>query len=179
MFYFAFGSDLDPEQMRIRCPEHQHVGIAVLRDHRLAFPRYSPLWGGGVASPQPAYGAEVWGVLFEISDQDLAALDAYKSFRVAQDPHNEFERKQTTVDLTRPEDGSIPRRVRAWLYEAHPSNASPPSARYLEAIVRGAKERGLPDEYVARLAALPVRAEEPASEAPAATGPPEGEPPPA
>jgi gamma-glutamylcyclotransferase (GGCT)/AIG2-like uncharacterized protein YtfP len=171
MFYFAFGSNLDPEQMRTRCPEHRAVGVAVLRDHRLAFPRFSRVWGGGVASPQLAHGHEVWGALHEISEQDLAALDAYESFRTPGDPHNRYERKQITVELVRTVDGSVPRRVRAWIYEAHPSNPSPPSQPYLDAILRGARHHRLPDEYIARLAALPVRSVEPeAAGAPAAEG---------
>ena len=41
MLYFAFGSNLDPDQMRARCPAHQVVGMAVLRDHKLIFPIFS------------------------------------------------------------------------------------------------------------------------------------------
>src|SRR5262245_26446365 len=50
MFYFAYGSNLDPEQMRERCPGHAVVGLAELRDHKLTFQLTSHDWGGGVAS---------------------------------------------------------------------------------------------------------------------------------
>src|SRR5438876_8293776 len=36
MLYFAYGSDLDPEEMKVCCPGHAVVGLAVLHDHRLA-----------------------------------------------------------------------------------------------------------------------------------------------
>ena len=38
MLYFAYGSDLDPAEMKAMCPEQHVVGLAVLPDHRLAFP---------------------------------------------------------------------------------------------------------------------------------------------
>ena len=52
----------------------------------------------------------------------------------------------------RADDGSIPRRLRAWCYVARPANAGPPSQRYLDAILEGAREYRLPDGYVAELA---------------------------
>ena len=69
MLYFAFGSNLDPEQMRERCPAHRQIGVAVLRDHKLVFPIFSESWGGGVASLQLSHGNDVWGVLHELSDR--------------------------------------------------------------------------------------------------------------
>ena len=69
MLYFAYASNLDPEQMKRRAPGSAVVGLAELRDHRVAFTQYSSTWGGGVASIQPAHGESVWGVLFEVNDE--------------------------------------------------------------------------------------------------------------
>jgi gamma-glutamylcyclotransferase (GGCT)/AIG2-like uncharacterized protein YtfP len=154
MLYFAYGSNLDPDQMRDRCPAHGVAGLAVLREHRLSFPLFSERWGGGVASVQLAHGRDVWGVLFELTDGDLAALDGYEGFRAPMDHHNVYDREQVWVELTRPDDGSIPRRVRAWIYLARPSNPMPPSRRYLDAILKGARHHRLPEDYVAALAAV-------------------------
>src|SRR4030095_9407406 len=41
MLYFAYGSDLDPAEMKAMCPGHHVVGLALLADHRLGFPLYS------------------------------------------------------------------------------------------------------------------------------------------
>jgi hypothetical protein len=159
MLYFAYGSNLNPDQMRVRAPGHQVVGMAVLREHRLAFPLYSNDWGGGVASIQPLHGGTVWGMLYEVSEEDLAVLDRYEGFRAAGDQHNLYDRLNMTVDVTRPDDGSVPRRVRAALYVARPSNPSPPSRRYLDTILAGARHHHLPEEYVTALANHPVLAE--------------------
>lgn len=154
MLYFAYGSNLDPQQMRARCPGEKIVGLAALRDHRLAFPLYSNRWGGGVASVQPAHADAVWGVLYELTESDLRELDEYEGFRAPGDQHNVYDREQITVELVRPDDGSIPRRVRAAAYVARPSNPSPPSRRYLDAILTGARHHRLPEEYVAKLSAI-------------------------
>ena len=152
MLYFAYGSNLNPEQMAQRCPDHTVVGLAALRDHKLAFPLTSHDWGGGVASVATAHGSTVWGVVFDLSDAHLAALDSYEGFQGPGDQHNLYDREGVYVDLTRPDDGSIPRRVRAQIYLARPSNPAPPSRRYLEAILAGARAHRLPEEYIAALA---------------------------
>ena len=154
MLYFAYGSNLNPAQMRERSPEHRVVGLAALREHRLVFPLYSNSWKGGVASVQPQHGGTVWGVLHEVSEADLRELDGHEGFRAAGDQHNVYDRVTMTVDLVRPDDGSVPRRVRADLYVARPSNASPPSRRYLDTVVQGARHHRLPEEYVAALTAV-------------------------
>jgi gamma-glutamylcyclotransferase (GGCT)/AIG2-like uncharacterized protein YtfP len=159
MLYFAYGSNLDPDQMRSRCPDHQVVGLAALREHRLTFPLYSNRWGGGVASVQLHHGETVWGVLHELIEKDLEALDGFEGFRGTGDQHNVYDRDQITVELVRPDDGSIPRRVRAGIYVARPSNPSPPSRRYLDVLVKGARHHRLPEEYIAKLSAVAVAPE--------------------
>ena len=151
MLYFAYGSNLDPGQMGSRCPGHRVVGLASLADHRLVFPRYSNSWGGGTASVQLAHGETVWGILYELTEAHLAALDEHEGFQEAGSQHNVHDREQMSVELVRPDDGSFPRRVLAAIYVARPSNPSPPSQRYLEAVLRGAEHHRLPDEYVEKL----------------------------
>lgn len=159
MLYFAYASNLDPEIMRALCPGHRVVGLAALSNHRLAFPRFSSDWGGGLAGPQLAHGDTVWGIVYDLTDADMAALDIKDGFRGSGDQHNDCDRETTTVELTRPDDDSIPRRLRPWIYAPRTSNPSPPSRRYLDAMLRGAKHHRLPDEYVARLAKIAVAGE--------------------
>ena len=136
------------------------VGLAVLPDHRLSFPLYSNYWEGGVAGLLHAHGEKVWGVLCELSEKDLAALDAHEGWQGPGNQHNLYERQTVTVELVRPEDGSAPRRVRAATYYPRVSNPSPPSRRYLDAILRGAEHHRLPEEYVERLRAIAVAGQE-------------------
>jgi len=156
MLYFAYGSNLDPEQMTRRCPGHSVVGLAELRDHKLTFPLTSHDWGGGVASVGVAHGESVWGVVYELTEADVAALDGYEGYKGTGDQHNVYDRDTASVQLVRADDGSFPRRLRASIYLARSANPSPPSRRYLEALVRGARHHRLPDDYVTRLAATAV-----------------------
>ena len=151
MLYFAYASNLDPQQMQERCPGHRVVGLASLHDHRIAFPRFSERWGGGTASPVHAHGQQIWGVVFDISDEQMAVLDSHEDFRSAGDQHNAYDRETVTVDVVRPDDGSVPRRVRAATYVARPSNPQPPSRRYMDAILRGAAHHRLPEDYIEAL----------------------------
>jgi gamma-glutamylcyclotransferase (GGCT)/AIG2-like uncharacterized protein YtfP len=163
MLYFAYASNLDPQQMQERCPGHLVVGLATLHDHRLVFPRFSPRWAGGTASVVHAHGQQVWGVVYEVTDEQLATLDSYEEFRSTGDQHNAYDRETVTVDVVRADDGSPPRRVRAATYFARPSNPQPPSRRYLDRILSGAAHHRLPEDYVEALRKTEV-AEEPAAE---------------
>src|SRR5262249_47980262 len=154
MLYFAYGSHLDPGEMQASCPGHRVVGVAVLHDHRLAFPLYSNRWEGGVAGLVHAHGEKVWGVLSELTEADLAALDEHEGWKGPGNQHNLYERETVTVELVHPVDGSAPRRVRAATYYPRVSNPSPPSSRYLETLVRGAQHHRLPEEYIERLRAI-------------------------
>lgn len=154
MLYFAFGSNMDPEQMGERCPEHAVIGLAALADHELSFPHFSQRWNGGVASPHLHHGATLWGVLYEVSEADLEALDGIEGFRGPGDEHNVYDRELVTVELVRADDGSFPRRVRAHAYFARPTKSSPPSRAYLDRLLRGARHHRLPEEYVESLTAV-------------------------
>ena len=159
MLYFAYGSNMNPDQMRSRAPGHHVAGLAALREHRLIFPLYSNTWGGGVSSIQLHHGETVWGVLYEVSEEEMGTLDGFEGYRGPGNQHNVYDREHVTVELVRPDDGSFPRRVRADLYVARPSNPSPPSRRYLDTLLAGAQHHHLPEEYIAKLSAVPVASE--------------------
>lgn len=73
---FAYGSNLDPDQMAERCPSARVEGTAFLLRHRLVFCGYSAYWKGAVANAVPANsGSSVPGVLYRVNAWDLAYLD--------------------------------------------------------------------------------------------------------
>jgi gamma-glutamylcyclotransferase (GGCT)/AIG2-like uncharacterized protein YtfP len=76
--YFAYGSNLDLAQMKIRCPSSELISKGSLSGYRLTFNRYSSGWGGGVADVIQGKGSEVWGLVFELSNSDLKRLDSYE-----------------------------------------------------------------------------------------------------
>jgi cation transport regulator ChaC len=145
MFYFAYGSNMHPGQMRKRCPGCSLVGAARLRDHRLAFSRPWAAWdGGGVADIQPSPGSVVEGVVWEITAAHRDALDQYEEYPTA------YTRKDVVVETL---EG---RTATAFAYFARPMGTYRPGRRYLQSLIDGAGAHGLSPEYVASLEAIPT-----------------------
>jgi cation transport regulator ChaC len=142
VLYFAYGSNMDPVQMRSRAPGARALGPARLPGWRLTFTRDSPGWGGGVGHIEPDPTDEVWGVLWEVTEEDLRSLDDYEGVDVGA-----YVRDRVTVS-------HAGREVEAIVYLAVPRGFKAPSRRYVEALVRGAEAHGLPPAYVGRLRAL-------------------------
>lgn len=142
--YFAYGSNLNWEQLQQRCPGARFVDLALLPDHRLAFTRASNYWGGGVADVVPTPGAQVWGVIYAVSRRCLTALDQYEGYQPGR-RYNAYRRLAAVV--WRRGDSSRPEKV--WLYQAVAMEAFiAPSRRYKEVIRQGAVSWGLPQSYI-------------------------------
>ena len=138
MFYFAYGSNMDHHQMLVeRCPGAKFTSAAELDRHCLIFDGYSASWAGAVANIDVADDEEVWGGLFEITEQHFNMLDEYEGCP------KYYTRKPIIVE--RADTGD---KVAAWTYyrEAHPTGL--PSHRYIDAVLRGAKDCCLPEDYV-------------------------------
>lgn len=73
--YFAYGSNMLTERLRARCPSAQPVGTALAANHALDFVKES-VDRSGKATLVRRDGVNRYGVLFEIDDRDLPALDA-------------------------------------------------------------------------------------------------------
>jgi gamma-glutamylcyclotransferase (GGCT)/AIG2-like uncharacterized protein YtfP len=133
--YFAYGSNMDEEQMQRRCPSAERIGIASLRDHELVFNRRGSYRPGGVASAVAARGERVYGVLWRISSSDLEHLDETEDT-------DAYRRRMETVHGL---DGSA---WRAFVYEAIPEGEFEPDEGYLELLITSAVKAGLPKPYV-------------------------------
>jgi gamma-glutamylcyclotransferase len=149
MLCFAYGSNMNWDQMRDRCRSAQFLGVASLRDHRLAFPRRSRERNCGVASAVTAERAEVWGVVYEVPDMEVAALDESEGFRPGRErDRNAYVREERHVYR----DGDEQRPLLVQVYFAHPQENPPrPSAEYKKLIVEGAEWWHLPSDYIDQL----------------------------
>jgi len=76
--YFAYGSNLDREQMRARCDTAELHTRAILREHALAFTGHSRRWAGPVATVVPSRNAIVEGLLYILGAADLRSLDRHE-----------------------------------------------------------------------------------------------------
>ena len=147
VLYFAYGSNLDFAQMKGRCPSARFAGVAKLPGRRLAFTRWSGGRKGAVADAVADPAGEVWGVVFEITAEDLEVLDRCEGFTPG-GSGNAYVREKCTVWL----DGEEQRPVQAEVYFAVPEeNPGLPSRDYRDQILRGARDWRLPPEYIARV----------------------------
>jgi gamma-glutamylcyclotransferase (GGCT)/AIG2-like uncharacterized protein YtfP len=72
MYYFAYGSNMNIEQMEYRCPGAIPLGAGILRDYTLVERRYADI--------DYQAGAFVHGVVWEISQDNLRWLDSYEGY---------------------------------------------------------------------------------------------------
>lgn len=129
--YFAYGSNMDVEQMAQRCPDAKKISVATLVDYRFA------INDQGVATVIPAPGVNTEGVLWSISPNDKATLDRYEGVKSG---HYVCACVQVTT-ATDP--------VKALVYLATSQRPGPARSGYMEKIVRAARsDHGLAETYV-------------------------------
>ncbi|MBS1691797.1 MAG: poly-gamma-glutamate hydrolase family protein [Actinobacteria bacterium] len=127
--YFAYGSNLCVQQMARRCPGAVLPRRARLSDHDWLINER------GVATVEPADGAEVHGVLWQLTDHDLATLDSAEGVPVR------YRRDRLVVHTdSGPSD--------AWVYIDHRVDPGAPRPGYLERIIDGALHHELPPRWV-------------------------------
>lgn len=152
MLYFAYGSNMNLQQMRERCPSARFAGVALLEDHKLAFTRKSVKRGCGVADAVREDGQKIWGVVYEIDDRDVGKLDVSEGYRPGREK-NSYRRHECLVLL----DGDKKRPLTANSYFGDPQPDPPlPNSEYKQLIVLGARHWHLPEEYVRDLEAIEV-----------------------
>ena len=76
-YYLAYGSNLNIEQMQMRCPLAKPVGSVLLEGYELLF---RGCWGAAVATVEPKAGSSVPCALWLITAQDERSLDCYEGF---------------------------------------------------------------------------------------------------
>lgn len=82
LYYFAYGSNMNKEQILARGVQHKVIAVAKLSNYQLAFFGYSKVWGGAVETVIPALGHEVWGVIYDLSSSERERLDDWQDVRL-------------------------------------------------------------------------------------------------
>lgn len=150
---FAYGSNMDFTQMCERCPSAVFVCIAMLKDHQLGFTRKSVKRGCGVADVIPAAGENVWGVVYDVTEADRAALDSREGFKpVRAENQNAYNRYPATVY---PNGEETPLTVDIYFAVPQP-NPPLPNQTYKDLIVNGARHWNLPIDYITQLEHIKV-----------------------
>ncbi len=154
--YFAYGSNMASSQMADRCPGAVCLGVARLPGYRLAFDAWSNRRGGLVADVLPAPGSDVWGVLWQVTDEHAEALDRYEGVARGQ-----YRREDVRVESAAGET------IEAFAYViCDPGEEGPTTDGYRALLLEGAREHGLPAGWVKAIEAVPTLPSRPSPPAP-------------
>ena len=141
--------------MRESCPGAQLIHTSARLDgYELDFRRLSKRWQGGACDIVASAGASVFGCVWALAEEEVAALDEREA--VGATPPGYRRLSVPVVAAGEP--------IAAFTYEV--VNKAPaaiaPAPDYARLIVEGARERGLPPEYqtqlIAKLLSLGVSA---------------------
>ena len=125
--YFAYGSNLNFEQMAYRCPEATVVGTAKLDGYELAFRR-------GFLTILPKEGASVEGLIWSVTDHDESQLDCYEGYPTFYDKET-----MTVTDA----DGA-PHEIMVYtMNEPYRDQLLPVSSRYNAVVLQGCLDAGI------------------------------------
>lgn len=155
MRYFAYGSNMCTGRLRRRVPSAAFVCIARLTGHVFRFHKRSTdgsAKGDALQTNNPL--DVVWGVIFDIADQEKTVLDNAEGLGVGY-----LEKNVTVTDDARNEHPSS-------IYCADPGYLDAtrrPYSWYKRFVIDGARQHALPGEYINAIAALPA-AEDPDQE---------------
>jgi len=145
--YFAFGSNMDPDRIKLRLEEFPQITKLIpqakrvrLPGYRFAFNKYSTIDHTGKANIVNDDKFEVWGVLFRINEDALEILkDIEKGYndtilKVFSDENEKYD----AVTF-------IAKKIQ---------NSLKPTPEYLQLILDGARHYKLPPEYIASIEEL-------------------------
>ena len=132
--YFAYGSNINLDQMAHRCPDAKVVGKVTLNNYELTFRGRSD--GSGVANIEPKIGASVSGLLWQITDRCEKSLDIYEGVPRL------YAQKSVTV---RDEDGKKHRAMAYIMTELY-RDVALPSRYYYQGILEGYRQNGIDDK---------------------------------
>jgi len=130
MLYFAYGSNLNLGQMRVRCPGATPVGALELPNWKLVF--------RGVADIVREDGATVQGGLWKITPECEAYLDRYEGFRPDQPDAGMYSKEYLLVDGLPDGETTI------MVYTMNSTGIYPPSGGYFAGIKQGYRDFDLP-----------------------------------
>lgn len=145
MYYFAYGSNMNFQRMKQKCPNSRFVGPVFLRNYRFIYDGLSTTSDGGAANivKTDNENDEVWGGLYEISERDLSAIQGPLATSIpyvkTTDGYVKHELEVNAENKTR---------FSAIVYLRTGEKQNPPSKDYRKAVIEGARSCMLPEKYI-------------------------------
>ena len=131
--YFAYGSNINLDQMERRCPNAEVAGPVTLNGYRLLFRGGYP--NNGVATIAPDPTKQVKGLLWRLTQECEQSLDHYEGF-----PH--FYGKETVTVMDKAgNEYTVMAYIMTREFEREPSY---PSISYYTGIAQGYEQNDIP-----------------------------------
>jgi len=134
MNYFAYGSNMDLEQMYERCPHNNKLlGVSILEGWEFF------INSRGVANIIMSENSNVYGIIFKITDRCLSCLDMHEGYPSI------YQRDELPVkfgDMT----------LNAWVFIDKKSiDKGKPRTNYIERIIVASRKFKFPKDYIKHL----------------------------
>lgn len=113
--YIAYGSNINLEQMKYRCPHSKVVGISEIKNYELEF--------RGVATIVPQKGARVPVLIWDLDNRDLPTLNRYEGYP------RFYRQEEMSFELEGKE-------VEGMVYLMNRGEIAPPSQQYYNTILQ-------------------------------------------
>ena len=130
--YAAYGSNMDPAQMKERAPHSPMAGTGWLMGWRLTFGGEDFAWEGALSTVVEDPLSQVFVVLYDVPDHDAAQLDRWEGGELGL--HKKLRLRVNTLDGD----------MLAWIYVLDAYEGGLPSARYLGVLADAAEQAGAP-----------------------------------
>lgn len=144
MKYFAYGSNMCTARLRGRVPSAGALFVASLSGHKLKFHKLSRRDRSAKADAEHTGDAAdtVWGVVFGLEEHEKPNLDA------AEGLNSGYEEKEIIM-----KDGRGQEHEAVMYFASEPFKRSDlrPYSWYLRFVIEGARQHGLPPDYIALL----------------------------
>ena len=148
MLYFAYGSNLNQEDLREWCKSRRRPvlelsmrSIGLLEGRHLDFTAYSKVRNGGVADIVKNEHSCVYEVVFEVSPDQLAILNEKEGISSGQ-------YKQSRVLVRLIPSGTVEDDILTYEVVTKKFDRYKPSREYLDVIIKGAEAYGLPPAWI-------------------------------
>lgn len=134
-YYIAYGSNLNVEQMKWRCPGAVIVGTSILKGWRLAFKGSKT---GSYLTIEESAGDEVPVAIWRVTQRDEAALDRYEGY-----PTFYYKRDLRITDWQFSDGVPGEKSITAMVYIMHENRPyGVPSKFYIDVCSEGYREFG-------------------------------------
>lgn len=141
--YFAYGSNLLDSEMKRSAPAAKPIGRAYIPSYRLVFDKHSTTRRSDAASITRDSAAMVWGFVYNVDQKGCAEL------RRREGGYSELS--VTAFLNSVGDEASAPMKVFTFVSDAACPKACGPSAEYVDLVLRGGEQRGLPADYILRI----------------------------